>query len=416
MRQPFRIRQSLDIELPLAPCANALRAATVRPRPAPNRCGRIVRKAVAGAALVAVTGCATHEPNPPRQFRIEPVFSVSNSVQSAASSQAYYTLGKYFDGLQEWGRAVDAYRQAAAADTGNVEAFNALGVALAQGRRFAEAEATLRQAVALAPERTHIRNNLGYVLLLEGRPQDAMSQLKVVVSQDGGSAIALANLQDAMARSGARPGTAGATTVALAEGAGRSNSAPSEDLAGAAADPGPVPAADIRIAGPVDTSSPIHQPQDAVLPLAVATPTTASAATASLATDGGAGAFDILQSARLEVSNGNGVSGMATHVGLWLAARGVPTQRLTNQQPYAQRQTVIQYRSGHEDAARRLANLLPGSAQTAAQASPGLRSDVRVVLGRDWAQIADCLARTSCQPAATAAAASAAPMTVIAQR
>jgi len=411
MRQPFRIRQRLDIELPLAPCAGALRAATVRPRPAPYRGGRIVRKAVAGAALVAVLGCATHEPNPPQQFRIEPVFSVMNSAQSATSSQAYYTLGKYFDSLHEWGRAVDAYRQAAAADTGNIEAFNALGVALAQGRRFAEAEATLRQAVVLAPERTHIRNNLGYVLLLEGRPQDAMSQLKVAVSQNRTSAIALANLRDAMARSGARP-----DAMALVEDVGKPNPATSALAIDAPANPASAPAGDTRIAGPIDTPSPIRQPLDTVLPAAVATATAVPTSTTSLATDQGAGASALLQSARLEVSNGNGMSGMATHVGLWLAARGVPTQRLTNQQPYAQRQTVIQYRSGHEDAARRLASVLPASAQTAAQASPGLRSDVRVVLGRDWAQIADCLARTSCQPATTAAAAAAVPMTVVAQR
>jgi hypothetical protein len=102
----------------------------------------------------------------------------------------------------------------------------------------------------------------------------------------------------------------------------------------------------------------------------------------------------------LEVSNGNGIAGMAARVGSWLAARGMPTPRLTNQQPYAQRQTVIQFRAGHEEAARRLASLLPAGARTAPQASPELRSDIRVVLGRDWTQVARCLTRASCQPAA----------------
>jgi Tfp pilus assembly protein PilF len=426
MRQPPRISKSVDVELPLAPCASSLRAANWRPRPIPNRGGKFARRAVAGAILVAAAGCATHDANPSQQFRIEPVFSVSHSVQSAESSQAYYTLGQYFDNLHEWGRAVEAYRQAVAADTRNIEALNALGVALAQGRHFAEAEATLRQAVALAPERTHIRNNLGYVLLLEGRPQDAMSQLKLAVSQDGTSAIALANLRDAMVRSGARPGTADAAVVALAASSEKAASAASAGAADAAANPVPAPGDDTRTAAPVDTPAPIRQPS--VEPASAiaaesaqqrgdmaAAATALPPSTVSLATD--AGTSNVLQSARLEVSNGNGMNGMAAHVGLWLAARGVPTQRLTNQQPYAQRQTVIQYRSGHEDAARHLATLLPASAQTASQASPDLRSDVRVVLGRDWSQIADCLARTSCQPTATAAAGTAATaVTVIAQR
>src|ERR1700756_4958594 len=138
MRLP-PIRYGVDIELPLAPCNGA-------PTGTRAEC-RFARRAVAGAVLVAAAGCATHDADLSRQFRIEPVYSVSHAVQSTASSQAYYTLGKYFDEMHEWGRAVDAYRQAVAADTANVEAVNALGVALAQGRHFAEAEATLRRAV-----------------------------------------------------------------------------------------------------------------------------------------------------------------------------------------------------------------------------------------------------------------------------
>jgi Tfp pilus assembly protein PilF len=427
MRQPPRICKNVDLELPLVPCAGSLRTATVRPRPAPNPGGRFARKAVAGAILVAAAGCATHDANPTRQFRIEPVLRVSQSAQSAASSQAYFTLGRYFDNLHEWGRAVDAYRQAVAADTQNIEALNALGVVLAQERRFGEAEATLRHAVDLAPDRSHIRNNLGYVLLLEGRPQDAMSQLEVAVAKDGTSAIAQANLRDAMARSGARSGAAGAAVVALAAAGEKPAPAPapttSADAADAAANPVRAPDGDARTAPLADTPAPsvaavstiapesappqrVGATAGAAAPTAaatvIATATAAPTSAPSPAPD--AGAANVLQSSRLEVSNGNGMNGMAAHVGLWLAARGVPTQRLTNQQPYAQRQTVIQFRSGHEDAARRLASLLPASAQTASQASPDLRSDVRVVLGRDWVQMADCLARRSCQPVTTASA------------
>jgi Tfp pilus assembly protein PilF len=390
MRQPPRILKSVDIELPLARPACAPRAATARPRPAPGRGGSFARKAVAGAILVAAAGCATQDASPARQFRIEPVFSVSPSPESAASSQAYYKLGKYFDDLHEWGRAIDAYRQAVSADTRSVEAVNALGVALAQARRFAEAEATLRQAVVLAPEHAHVRNNLGYVLLLEGRPQDAMAQLKLAVSRDATSAVAVANLRDAMARSGVQAGAADAIVATLAADGAKPTATTFAGAAPAdgAAKPVQAPAGDTRSDVPVDTLAPTRQ--DSAAPAA------------PLAT--GAGADDVLRSSRLEVSNGNGMHGMAARVGLWLAARGVPAPRLTNQQPYAQRQTVIQFRSGHEDAARRLASLLPAGAQTAPRASPDLRSDVRVVLGRDWLQIADCLARTSCQPASTATA------------
>jgi tetratricopeptide (TPR) repeat protein len=389
MRQPPSIRKSVDVELPLARCAGSSRAATA---PA--------RRAVAGAVLAAIAGCATHDASLTQQFRVEPVLSVSNAVQSAEASHAYCTLGRYFDDLHEWGRAVDAYRQAVAADPRNVEALGALGVAQAQGRHFAEAEATLRQAVALAPERTRIRNNLGYVLLLEGRPQDALAQLKLAVSQDGGSAIAQANLREAMLRSGVQPDVA-VLAAAPPAAAPADTPAPMQEASAAAAPPLDASPLAVTSTPPEQLGATTTAPPPSPIATAVATP--------SPATD--AVTLDVLQGLRLEVSNGNGMNGMAAHVGQWLAARGMPTPHLTNQQPYVQRQTVVQFRAGHEDAARRLASLLPANAQTASQASPELRSDVRVVLGRDWMQIAQCLTRASCRTPATTAAA-----TVVAQR
>jgi len=390
MRLP-PIRYGVDIELPLAPCNGVPGATGTRPE-----C-RFARRAVAAAVLAAAAGCATHDADLARQFRIEPVYSVSHAVQSTASSQAYFTLGKYFDEMHEWGRAVDAYRQAVAADTANVEAVNALGVALAQGRHFAEAEATLRRAVDLAPERIHIRNNLGYLLLVEGRPQDAAVQLKVAVAQDPGNAIALANLRNAMAQMGIAAGAAMATDARPARDGALGGSAVAES--------GADTAAAAPVSNPV-TAAPTAATEMAATPTIAAVAATATPAPAPMAMSPAAavppdaGAPAALRIARLEVSNGNGVNGMAAQLGLWLAARGVATQRLTNQQPYDQRRTVIQFRSGQDEAARRLASLLPASAQTAARPSPGLASDVRVVLGQDWRNVADCLAHSSCRTAA----------------
>jgi tetratricopeptide (TPR) repeat protein len=434
MRSQSTIASKVDLLLPLDPLADAPPA---RRRPASKGGNAAVRGVIAGAALIAAAGCATHDTIATQQMKIEPVFSVTHSVPSAESSQAYFTLGKYFEGSRQWDRAIDAYRQALAADTRNFEACNALGVALAQTGRHAEAVAMLRQAVALAPDRAHLRNNLGYVLLLAGQPREAMAELQVAVGQDGTSAIAQANLRDAMARSGITSTPVAVATAAVVdkpEVPAPATSAPplaagdrAPYIVGADA-PAPVPvapepAASARAAtgGPARTelvlasagldasSRPLFALRDersgAATAAAPSTPAPPPATTNAL---GGS---------RLEVSNGNGMTGMAAHVGLWLAARGVPTQRLTNQQPYAQRQTVIQFRRGQEDAARRLADLLPASAQTAPQASPDLRSDVRIVLGRDWVQIADCLARTSCRTAATGTASMAsAAGTVIAQQ
>src|SRR5690606_8350005 len=93
----------------------------------------------------------------------------------------------------------------------------------------------------------------------------------------------------------------------------------------------------------------------------------------------------------LEVSNGNGVTGAAARLRRWLAAHDMPTHRLTNQRPFVQRETVVEYRRGHEAAARRLVAVLPLADRPATVAArAGLRTDVRIVLGHDWARIAAC--------------------------
>ena len=90
------------------------------------------------------------------------------------------------------------------------------------------------------------------------------------------------------------------------------------------------------------------------------------------------------QASRLEVTNGNGVAGMARLVGRWLATQGLDNVRLTNQRPFAQQTTLIQYRSGHEEEARRVARSLPAGAKALTGPPKGSGRHLRVVLGRDW--------------------------------
>jgi hypothetical protein len=99
-------------------------------------------------------------------------------------------------------------------------------------------------------------------------------------------------------------------------------------------------------------------------------------------------------SARLELSNGGGITGAAARMRKWLALKGITTHRLTNQRPYDQRYTVIQYRSGQEEAAQRVAQLLPAGTERLAVSA--LRTDVRVLLGRDWHTVAACLEHGEC--------------------
>jgi hypothetical protein len=108
--------------------------------------------------------------------------------------------------------------------------------------------------------------------------------------------------------------------------------------------------------------------------------------------------------ARLEVSNGNGVPGIASRLRSWLGNQGVATTRLTNAPVFAQRETVVHFRRGHEESARRVAETLPAPVTTLERDNLNLRVDVRVVLGRDWMQSAACIDKGTCRVPSTAIA------------
>ena len=88
--------------------------------------------------------------------------------------------------------------------------------------------------------------------------------------------------------------------------------------------------------------------------------------------------------ARLEISNGNGVTGMARALARRIDAPGLRVTRLSNQPGFAVRHTRIEYDAAHVDAARRLAQRV-GSVhlQEVGHRAP---SNLRLVLGRDLAQ------------------------------
>jgi hypothetical protein len=371
--------------------------ATVHSR-APSRAP--VRALIAGAVLIAAAGCVTTDTKDAKHakaLRVEPVFSVVHANQATQSSAAYFSLGQYYEGTQAWDKSVDAYRKSVAVDANNIEAHNALGVALAQTGRYAEAEVALRLAVSNAMTRSGQVMELLAEFAGRGTAGKLPAAVEVVASTPAAASSASARPQAAPAQAVRDAAVAVPTkttefqlptmrvgfepTIAAFEQSPPSPGAAVNAMAVVKAE-----SLSLAMSAPVAVAPVITlAPPPAVL--TVVAPTVKSA------------------TARLEISNGNGVSGMAARLGKWLATQGLPANRLTNQQKFAQQQTVVQYRSGHEDAAQLVARSLPANAKAEAAPTQGLRSDVRVVIGRDWIQTAACLEKQTCQPAATALAA-----------
>lgn len=413
----------------------------------------LVPGAVAAAALLAVAGCSAIDPITAKAWRIEPVLEVKHSI---AASQGHYLTGRYHDGMRAWDKAIDSYRKAINADARNVEAYNALGVALAQRGPYADSEAALRKALEIDPNRAHVRSNLGYVLMLAGQPREAVTELKAAVRLDHNNVVSLGNLREAVAQVELAQATLAPAQIAahaMSTPQNTATNAPAGFAAGnatqnavavlvveqhraegtvapalpviasvpapmSAAVSVPAPTADTTPAMPVLAAAPTILVSVSAVPgraalqvidrptlpamqsahaVLQAEPPTATAPTPS-ATTAHAGEH---RDAVLEVSNGNGINGMGARVREWLARQGVRTHQLSNQRPYVQEQTLVQYRSGHEEAAQRVARALPGSLQLVPTPSQGLRTDVRLVLGRDWARTAACLERNMCQSAST---------------
>jgi hypothetical protein len=86
---------------------------------------------------------------------------------------------------------------------------------------------------------------------------------------------------------------------------------------------------------------------------------------------------------KLEIANGNGLTGLAKRVGRALARQGMPWARLTNAKPYRQTQTVIQYRPSFEHEAQVLGNRLPKAPRLVLDEHLRANADLRLVLGKD---------------------------------
>jgi len=264
-------------------------------------------------------------------WRIEPLLSVRSAGETAAG---YYSLGRHFQGQNRLHLALDAYRRAIAIDPRYAEAHNAIGAIAGVQGRFDAAIRAFRAGLEIAPSAPHILNNLGHALTLAGRPTEALPFLRQAADLDPANAGSRANLALALSRIEPAERTRGEPLVA--EVATRGDRGPRE--------------VDLR---------------DGAL------------------TEPASGSLEALdETYRLEIANGNGVSGAAARLGAMLERDGAPRARLTNQRPFDRKATVIYVAEGFEAQAHRLAARL-GNPGARVELSRLTRADVRIVLGRD---------------------------------
>ena len=319
-----------------------------------------VKFVIALCSPLLAGGCALFKSNSSAQVARTPVATVTHSP---AVGDANYEMGRAYQNRFQYDAAIAAYRKALKDNPRNAEARNALGVIYASQGKHEQAINELMAALAIAPTASHIQNNLGYAYLLTGRNGDAMEVLKVAAGMDPANQRVRENLKDAEKRLGIE------TPVA-------------QTLPPVAAAPEKLPPTE-RSADPSGPSLVSVAPNIFELRQHLPRVTASAPAISPVAP-----AVSPLEqtSVKLEVANGSGVSGLAKRTSSSLQQKGYVIARLTNQVPYNQATTEIQYRRGQENQARRLNTLLAVQANVVESSHLSPAVGVRILLGRDIAQ------------------------------
>lgn len=370
------------------------------------------RKILPMACCVAIlSACASNQ-----QVSEAPSWAISPNIKTSnaqASANAMYKLGRYYQGQQRDDLALEAYQKSIYADASFVESYNGLGVIYAKHGKYQKAIEAFKSALNYAPTAAHLYSNMGYAYYLQGQYDEAVAKLKQATTLDPSNLRALNNLGMAYAKSGSQGESIQAFTQAISveakavDAATTAQNASSEEHT---ADQSVAKPNNVTEVFAAKVSTPQTDVQELALPknqgviksapLPGAVPVVESSVTLVQVAPN---VFELQsqqlsampmqetdqpvvvnwQQAHVEVSNGNGVTGMAGQVGKFLLRQGYQVTRLTNQKPFIVKRSQIQYRDGHHDEAKVLKDSLPDSPDLIQRND--LRADVgvRLVLGND---------------------------------
>ncbi|PTR04524.1 tetratricopeptide repeat protein [Nitrosomonas nitrosa] len=362
--------------------------------------------------LTALSGCSSlYSGKEYSALHINPVMNVRHADTSAEN---LYHLGRYYHRMLSYANAIATYQKALMADPDYVEAHNALGVVYSSQGDYSLALEHFQKAIELTPTATYLHNNLGYAYLLQERYREAADAFREALHFDPSNSKASRNLATVQKRMGLNEQDAIASIdpateqrpaiVTLTANAPQSqimqlsspqssqslvqvapqvyefrneDQKPAQALPAApattlTAEPEPIRASR---AIPV-TASTIDQP----IQLTPLVADRAAEVQPREKTDTAA-----IHPHKIEVSNGNGVTGMARNIATYLKQFGFDNTRLTNHETFRQAHTEIHYHPSALALAEKISQLMPSSVKIMETAE--LRSDtqLKILLGQDIA-------------------------------
>ncbi|MDR4519944.1 MAG: tetratricopeptide repeat protein [Nitrosomonas sp.] len=290
------------------------------------------------------------------ELEIKPIEHISHAT---SKPRILYLLGRYYQGKANHIEAIKAYRKALALKPDYVEAHNGLGVIYSKQGDFESAFRHFSAALELAPAESYLHNNVGYALLLQNQENEAMTHFSRAMQLDPNNVQARKNLTAVFEKLGLHEGAkdqimdqATVKTVQQSPYSALLEIAPNVYTYQALDNPS------VSTAKPPEKTRPVEKRHEPV-------------------------PGNQLLKHGIEISNGNGITGMARKVSAYLEQFGADSIRLTNHETFQQKSTEIHYRPGSLQYANTLNQILPEPVSVIERND--LRSDiqVKVLLGRD---------------------------------
>ena len=277
---------------------------------------------------------------------IRPVFQTGGEATLAQETSSYkkgkqlFTEGKY-------GLALEAFRQANAQNPNSVNVLNGIAACYDQLQRYDLANSYYFKALKVQPNSVKTLNNLAYSYMLQNRYADAQKILQLALSYKPDNARSTHNLGIVYSR--------------LAE-------SPSPEINNIALTV-PVTAAPVTAAPATVITSTFKTPVDAADLQAI---------------EEQVKVVVLSVGNRIEVSNGNGRTGMAKALSNYLKSHSERVWKISNSRPFTQEKTTLYYLTGKQIEAEQLAIKVPASIMLKEAVSNTSDSDLRLVIGHDF--------------------------------
>lgn len=342
--------------------------------------------------LLFTAGCATSSdsghalsPSLTGSIQADPINTeqIQNFTRSVrpvnGELDAKYKLATHFQRIRQHRLALQILAEVIRQAPGHAMAHNAMGYSYDSIKEYQKAQYHYRMAIALAPDMAQAYNNLGFSCILNKDYTAATEALKQAIALDEDNIkyhnnLALAYLQSGeadMAASTFEKAKAAPDVAESREKPGRIVDSPA-----IAASPSTEPAAASPLLD-VDSPDQSNPSPDGQNSISIKMPSTEGQIHA-----------EPIQMPRVEISNGNGITGMARTVANYLKNKGINRSRLTNADHFGYGATVIYYRDGYYSQAVRIKNLLPGMDDRNRLVENQLARDpIRILVGKDFSPV-----------------------------